>query len=161
MLLAYCVVLLAVLAANVTAILLAATIARRRMHHDEDELMCRVLGRRRSRCVFLKRSQVASKSWMLTSNPSHMSIPREPEREAQIANVLTEDEARRIASNIAKLPSLLGATRAKKNSTVRCPPSRDQKGAGVVLRPNADLDAPPNVRYWGKADMARTCPYVR
>jgi hypothetical protein len=34
MLLVYCVVLLAVLAANVTAILLAATIARRRMHHD-------------------------------------------------------------------------------------------------------------------------------
>jgi hypothetical protein len=34
MLLVYCVVLLAVLAANVTVILLAATIARRRMHHD-------------------------------------------------------------------------------------------------------------------------------
>jgi hypothetical protein len=34
MLLVYCVVLLAVLAANVTAIFLAATIARRRMHHD-------------------------------------------------------------------------------------------------------------------------------
>ena len=34
MLLVYCVVLLAVLAANVTAILLAATIARRWMHQD-------------------------------------------------------------------------------------------------------------------------------
>ena len=33
-LLLYCVVLLAVLAANVVAILLAATVARRRMHHD-------------------------------------------------------------------------------------------------------------------------------
>ena len=34
MLLLYFVVLLAVLAANVTAIFLAATIARRRMHND-------------------------------------------------------------------------------------------------------------------------------
>ena len=26
---------------------------------------------------------------------------------------------------------------------------------------NADLDVPLNVRYWGKADMARICQYVR
>jgi len=34
---------------------------------------------------------------------------RENPGDANIAGVLTEDEARRIASNIAKLPTLLGA----------------------------------------------------
>ena len=35
---------------------------------------------------------------------------RETKAEADIAKVLTFDEARRIAANVAKLPGLLGAT---------------------------------------------------
>jgi hypothetical protein len=44
---------------------------------------------------------------MLTANSLAYVYSRETKDAADIAKVLTEDEARRIASNIAKLPSLL------------------------------------------------------
>jgi hypothetical protein len=41
--------------------------------------------------------------------PTAYVYARETKADADIAKVLTMDEARRIASNIAKLPALLGA----------------------------------------------------
>jgi hypothetical protein len=45
---------------------------------------------------------------MLTANLSAYVYGRETKADADIAHVLTMDEARRIASNIAKLATLLG-----------------------------------------------------
>jgi hypothetical protein len=47
---------------------------------------------------------VALKSAM----PTAYVYSRENPNDARMAKVLTEDEARRVASNIAKLPTLLG-----------------------------------------------------
>jgi len=45
---------------------------------------------------------------MLTGSRSTYVYGRETKADADIAHVLTMDEARRIASNVAKLPKLLG-----------------------------------------------------
>jgi len=60
-----------------------------------------------------------------------------------------------------KLPAL-DHREMTKTELIHCPQRVDSYGRVLInRRPNADLDVPLNVRYWGKADMARTCHSVR
>ena len=65
---------------------------------------------------------------------------RETKAEADIAKVLTFDEARRIAVNVAKLPGLLGAA-ARRSPGRRwmtgAPPLKGKEAPGSGLEPRA------------------------
>jgi len=65
---------------------------------------------------------------------------RETKADAAIAKVLTLDEARRIASNIAKLPALLG--KGEKNSKALKSYGDDVSGFGAADTRFSFLDAP-------------------
>ena len=58
---------------------------------------------------------------VLDANGQALAYVYSPETKdaANIAKVLTEDEARRIASNIVKLPALLGADKLKRSRTAQ------------------------------------------
>ena len=60
-----------------------------------------------------RKSPAGSKCVTRTANSVVYVYSRENPNDARIAKVLTEDEARRIASNIAKLPGLLDAIRTE------------------------------------------------
>ena len=71
-----------------------------RKHHDRPALSTALASRRRLE---------VSRCWMRTGQALAYVYARETKAEAETAKVLTMDEARRVASNIAKLPALLAS----------------------------------------------------
>ena len=89
---------------------------------------------------------------------AYVYYEKEPSRRAS-ANLLTKDEARRVASNIAKLPNSEWAARRHRNRAGRA--SRPApKTSGYTIRACTHKRAAIQCRLLVRADIALTLPQV-